>query len=206
MRRAESGALALAFAFAALAGATQASAQTGSTQSGATQTGVGVIDSATNRAQNAVDSANARNRQIEVQTVAPAGPAEPPPLSAPPPMVQGPPISADAVRLVFDREVYTYPGANRRDPFKPLTGDNLAGPMFEDLTLRMIIHSDVAGQSIAVLADSRRKTYRLRRGESVGNVTIVSITADRVTFAVEDFGVRRTEVLSLKNENQGEGA
>jgi hypothetical protein len=196
MRPAERNALVIALA--ALAGAAPAGAQ----QAGATQTGVATIDSATARAQATVDSANARSRNIEVETVAPAGTPEPPPLSAPPPMVQGPPISADEVKLVFDREVYTYPGANRRDPFTPLITENL----FEDLTLRMIIHSDVPGESIVVLADKRRKTYRLRRGESVGNVTVVDVTPDRVTFAVEDFGVRRTEVLRLKNENQGEGA
>lgn len=194
MRPAERNALIIALA--ALAGAAPAAARQTGTGTGSTK-----ADSALARTAEAVDSANAE-REIEVETVAPAGPAEPPPLGAPAPMVQGPPISADEVQLVFDREVYTYPGANRRDPFKPLITENL----FEDLTLRMIIHSDVPGQSIVVLADKRRRTYRLRRGESIGNVTVIDITPDRATFAVEDFGVRRTEVLRLKNENQGEGA
>jgi hypothetical protein len=121
-------------------------------------------------------------------------------------MPSGPPISADEVKLVFDREVYRYEGAGRRDPFKPLTDENAQGPLFEDLVLRMILHSNVPNQSIVVLADAARKTYRLRRGESVGNVTVVDIGPDRVTFAVEDFGVRRQEVLRIKPENETEGA
>jgi hypothetical protein len=115
-------------------------------------------------------------------------------------------VRAEDLKLVFDREVYRYPGENRRDPFKPLTGKNGVGPLFEDLTLRMIIHSPVPGQSIAVLADRAKKMYRLRRGESLGNVTVVDISSSRVVFSVDEFGVRRQEFLSLKNANPKEGA
>lgn len=168
----------------------------------------GAVDTAAARAQAAVDSTAARAARLEAAAAAAAAEPQQPelsPLDAPRPMPDGPPISADEVKLVFDREVYRYEASGRRDPFTPLTDGN-AGPRFEDLTLRMILHSSVPGQSIAVLADGAKKSYRLRRGESVGNITVVDITADRVTFSVEDFGVSRREVLSIKPDNETEGA
>lgn len=184
----------------------------------AAQNPVAAADSATARAQAIADSAAARALRMQAQAQqanqqqtdsAALAAQEPPapehmPLEPPRPMPDSP-ISADEVKLVFDREVYRYEAAGRRDPFKPLT-DGQSGPMFEDLTLRMILHSTVPGQSIAVLADAAKKVYRLRRGESVGNITVVDITPDRVTFAVEDFGVSRREVLSIKPDNETEGA
>lgn len=170
-----------------------------------------VVDTAAARAQAAVDSTAARvARQAQAAEGAnvqqPADPPAADPIAPPRPMPSGPPISADEVKLVFDREVYRYDGAGRRDPYKPLTDDN-AGPLFEDLVLRMILHSNVPGQSIVVLADqTKKKTYRLRRGESIGNATVVAISPDQVTFAVEDFGVYRQEVLSIKPDNETEGA
>nr|NIP81810.1 hypothetical protein [Gemmatimonadota bacterium]NIQ57354.1 hypothetical protein [Gemmatimonadota bacterium]NIU77517.1 hypothetical protein [Gammaproteobacteria bacterium]NIX46725.1 hypothetical protein [Gemmatimonadota bacterium]NIY11073.1 hypothetical protein [Gemmatimonadota bacterium] len=54
----------------------------------------------------------------------------------------GPPGQAAArITLVYEREVYAYSGAGRRDPFRPLTGDAEMGPRFEELTLQGIIFS-----------------------------------------------------------------
>jgi hypothetical protein len=108
--------------------------------------------------------------------------------------------------LVFDREVYRYPGENRRDPFRPLTRQEDLGPVFNDLTLRMIIFSPDPKQSVVVLADASKKTYRLRRGESLGNATVVEIRQTQVVFAVDDFGVRRQEVIDMKSRKPTEGA
>ncbi len=176
----------------------------------AQQTGVGVVDTAAARAQAAVDSANARAAHLAAAADTPVAQMEQnqsaaEPLPPPRPMPQGPPISAEDVKLVFDREVYRYDAAGRRDPFRPLT-EGGSGPMFQDLKLRMILYSNVPGQSLVVLADANRRVYRLRRGESIGNITVLQISADSVVFAVEDFGVRRQEVLSVKPENTTEGA
>ena len=184
----------------------------------AAQNPVAAADTAAARAQAIADSAAARALRMQAQMQAqqqqqtdsvalamqePAAP-EHMPLEPPRPMPDAP-INADEVKLVFDREVYRYEAAGRRDPFKPLT-DGKSGPLFADLTLRMIVYSSVPGQSIAVLADQSKTVYRLRRGESVGNITVVDITAERVTFSVEDFGVSRREVLSIKPDNETEGA
>lgn len=117
------------------------------------------------------------------------------------------PVNALArnIELVFEREVFRYPAAGRRDPFKSLADEQSLGPLFDDLKLRMIIHSPLPNQSVALLADGSQKIYRLRRGDMIGNATVIDITATRVTFTVDDFGNRRQEVLDIK-ANQKEGA
>jgi hypothetical protein len=100
-------------------------------------------------------------------------------------------------RLVFEREVFSYPGSARRDPFMPLTGQN-AGVLFSDLKLHMILFDDDPTRSIVAVSDAANKQYRLRRGDSVGNATVVDIGRTRVVFSVSDFGIRRQEVLEMK--------
>ncbi|MGH7503607.1 MAG: hypothetical protein ACREL7_17910 [Longimicrobiales bacterium] len=115
------------------------------------------------------------------------------------------PVSAAReIRLVFEREVFRYPAQTGRDPFKSLA-DEERGPLFDELVLRMIIHSPLPNQSVALLADGSRKIYRLRRGDIIGNATVLDITSTKVTFTVDDFGNRRQEVLDIK-ANQKEGA
>jgi hypothetical protein len=53
------------------------------------------------------------------------------------------------------------------------------------------------------VSDGSKKQYRLRRGESVGNATIIDIGPSRVVFSVMDFGIRRQEVLALKDNREG---
>lgn len=110
------------------------------------------------------------------------------------------------IQLVFEREIFSYSGGGRRDPFRSLADQEGMGPLFDDLELRVIIHSDQPGQSVALVVDGSKKVYRLRKGDVVGNATVLDITAERVTFSVEDFGNRRQEVLDLKAQNQKEGA
>ena len=122
------------------------------------------------------------------------------------PAVAPPPGAGQELQLVFEREVFSYPSEHRRDPFKSLADAEGIGPLFDDLTLRMIIHSPTPSQSVALVADGSKKVYRLRRGDIIGNATVVDITSTRVVFAVEDFGNRRQEVLDIKAKNQKEGA
>ncbi|HEY8470485.1 MAG TPA: hypothetical protein VIL18_12615 [Longimicrobiales bacterium] len=113
-----------------------------------------------------------------------------------------PPANGE-VELVFEREVFFYPTGNRRDPFSPLSVSE--GPRFEELTLRGIIHSSVPGQSVALLVGPGNRSYRVRRGETVGNARVLDIGPRRVLFAVNNFGVVRQEVLELKRK-EPEGA
>ncbi|MGH7506050.1 MAG: hypothetical protein ACRELX_10385, partial [Longimicrobiales bacterium] len=129
--------------------------------------------------------------------------AQTPPAAGPPGAA---PAAHEAPTLVFDREVFRYTGENRRDPFRPLTRQEDLGPVFNDLALRMIIFSPQPAQSVVVVADATGKVYRLRRGESLGNATVLDIGQTRVVFSVEDFGVRRQEVIDIKPSNSSEGA
>jgi hypothetical protein len=100
-------------------------------------------------------------------------------------------------RLVFEREIFHYSGRVRRDPFRPLTS-TAEGPLFTDLQLHMILYSEDPRSSVVSVSDAAKRQYRLRRGDSVGNATVIDIGPTRVVFSVLDFGIRRQEVLDLK--------
>jgi hypothetical protein len=142
---------------------------------------------------------------VAAQTQAPtASPAQPP---AGQPAAGRPATPGAPPKLVFEREVYSYPGAaGRRDPFLPLVGQNAAGPLFQDLQLRGIVYSaESPARSVASLLDASKKVHVVRRGDVVGNATVLDIGRRRVLFSVEDFGIRRQEVLELRPTNR-EGA
>jgi Tfp pilus assembly protein PilP len=105
---------------------------------------------------------------------------------------------AAQVTLVYEREVFTYRGAGRRDPFRPLTDDEEMGPRFEQLALRGIIYATGRGSSVALLADGGGRVYRVRVGDVVGNARVVEIGPQRVVMAVETFGTIRQEMLELQ--------
>lgn len=120
---------------------------------------------------------------------------------------QQPPRSASQAepQLMFERETFTYSAAGRRDPFRALTRRDQVGPIFDELTLSMIIFDEVPSESVVVMSDRSNRRYRLRRGESIGNATVISIGATRVVFSVNELGVRRQEVLEMKR-TKPEGA
>ena len=123
---------------------------------------------------------------------------------APPaPPAGAPPGSQPEPKLAFDREVFAYPAEGRRDPFKPLVGGpGSSGPLFQDLALRGIIYSPDARRSVALVQVGGRRTFRLRRGDIIGNARVLEIQPLRVRFAVENFGTVRNEVLELRGNNQ----
>ncbi len=108
---------------------------------------------------------------------------------------------AAELKLMFDREVFSFPTGGRRDPYTPLVGKNDAGPRFDELILRGIIYSP-GGQSLVLLSDGK-KLYRRHRGEMVGNARIVQISPTRVLFSVDNFGVWREESLELRKNPEG---
>ena len=122
-------------------------------------------------------------------------------------VMAGVPAPAEGeVRLVYEREVYGYEAGGQRDPFAPLIGEGVdIGPTFADLRLRGIIYSTGRGQSIALLHDRTGNLYRARRGDIIGNATILEIRPLEVLFVVEDFGQTRQEMLRLKSD-EAEGA
>lgn len=107
------------------------------------------------------------------------------------------------ITLVYEREVFSYEGTARRDPFSPLTRDNQLGPRFEQLVLQAIIYSSVPGESLVLLRAGEDRVLRARVGDVVGNSRVIEISPTRVVMAVENFGTIRQEILELP---QGEGA
>lgn len=109
--------------------------------------------------------------------------------------------AAAELQLVYDREVFSYRGVARRDPFLPLTDENEMGPRFETLQLQAIIYSTGPRASVALLTSDGR-VFRARVGDVIGNSRVVEIGPLRVVLAVENFGSVRQEMLELK-KNQG---
>jgi len=127
---------------------------------------------------------------------------------------------ADTADLVFEREVFTYPGYVRRNPFVPLVNADAGGPRFEELKLLGVVHHANPLYSVVLFGvgsvsnagsggggggggGSLFQTHRLRRGDIIGNTRIVNIGVDRVVVEVEEFGMTERHVLELPRADQG---
>lgn len=111
-----------------------------------------------------------------------------------------PPAPQPAAELVFEREVFTYPGFTRRNPFRPLDAADSGGPRFERLSLIGIMYSPDPGAGVAVLSTGGvtvaedgtmsavdGEAYNAKVGDRIGNTTIVEIRRDAVIVDVEVF-------------------
>lgn len=121
-------------------------------------------------------------------------------------------VPADSIQLVFEREVFTYPSFERRDPFRSLADDDDLGPRFEDLVLLGVVLTPRPGSSVAVLGarppgspsdQPATRMFRLRSGERVGNVRVIEIREGEVVVAVEDFGIVDTRMLTMPDPQAG---
>ena len=109
-----------------------------------------------------------------------------------------PPRPAAEPKLAFDREVFEYPGTGRNDPFRPLSGTEAMGPLYEDLTLRAIIYNpNNPALSVATVNDGSKKLHRLRRGDVLGNARVASIELKQVKWLVQSYGMIREEIMPL---------
>lgn len=120
--------------------------------------------------------------------------------------------SSDTVELIFEREVFEYPAFQRRNPFRPLTGDD-AGPRFEELALLGVILSGDGAASVALLgprgAAEGSRNWRVREGDVLGNVRVLAIRQRDILVEVDEFGIRESRVLELRRtepQAEGEGA
>ena len=101
---------------------------------------------------------------------------------------------------VYEREVFTYPAVDRRDPFQPLHLDTQAGPRFGDLTLAGVLYHPQLG-SVAILTDrSTGRRYRARERDIIGTARVVRIRMEEVDFVITSFGVSRQETLRARRE------
>ena len=200
----------MAIALLALCGATSVSAQ-----------GIGALGPAKAAANRAV---NATNRQIHEETgqaigkrpvngapapatTRPAQPAATPASAAaqPAPAAKGA-ASKDTVRksteapatATFNREVFSYDGAGRRDPFLSLLSTGELRPSFTDLKLVAVAYDPTGRKSVAVMRDvSSKDQYRVKVGQTLGRMRVAQIHPKSVTFTIDEFGYSRQDVLTL---------
>lgn len=131
----------------------------------------------------------------------------------PPPRRPEPP---DTGTLVFEREVFVYPAYARRDPFRPLLRGLESGPRFEEVTLTGILYSPNPALALAVFAPRAQggggregrggvaqRTYRLRKGDTLGNFRILEIHPNRVVVEVDEFGLKEQRIMELRRPGQG---
>jgi hypothetical protein len=121
----------------------------------------------------------------------------------------------DSVDLVFEREAFVYPRYDRRNPFLPLVTGDEQGPRFEEIRLTGIIYSSTPQRSVAMFGlrtgqeqepDGRgaaSQSYRVRMGETLGNVRILEIHPTRVVVLVEEFGLTEQRILELPRPGEG---
>jgi hypothetical protein len=120
-------------------------------------------------------------------------------------------VSQNGVKgsVTFYREVFTYEGEGRRDPFLSLMTTGELRPMISDLTLVGIIYDETGRNSVAVLVDASQggQTYRKKVGDVLGRMKVVKITEDDITLNVDEFGFARQETLLIdRNPRTGAGA
>jgi hypothetical protein len=101
---------------------------------------------------------------------------------------------------VYRREVFRYPAAGGRpDPFQPLLRGEEIGVRVQDLKLVGIVYSGDPRASVATftLPDSAQRV-RLRVGQRLGSVTVLSIQPRRVDVREDEMGVSRVYQLELQ--------
>jgi hypothetical protein len=115
-----------------------------------------------------------------------------------------PQVNTDIVKrdssgaVVFNREVYNYPGSGRRDPFSSLIETGDIRPMLQDLQVVAITLAQNERQSVATLKDvSSNEIYRVRVGSVFGRMRVVAIRQRDVVLAIDEFGNTRQETLSI---------
>ncbi|MDH5590351.1 MAG: hypothetical protein OEZ65_04570 [Gemmatimonadota bacterium] len=134
----------------------------------------------------------------------------------PPP---GPPQQAEPTELVYEREIFSYPRYERRNPFRPLLSSDEGAPRFEQLRVLGIIYSAVPGASVATLGTStvqvsedgtqttvstdRSRSWYLKAGQSIGNIRVVEIRRDQVIVDVTEFGLPERKIMEFRQNRPG---
>jgi len=105
--------------------------------------------------------------------------------------------------IVYEREVFEYARGGRADPFRSLLDDAELGVRLEDLSLQGVMFDADVSQSVAVLARvGSTRPLRVRVGDRVGGIRILSIGQRSVQVLIEEFGVARRGTLELKSVTQ----
>jgi hypothetical protein len=124
-----------------------------------------------------------------------------PPAPAPKkPAVAAAPVPAPdtAPKVLINREVFSYEGDGRRDPFVSLLSTSDLKPMLADLKLVGVAYDPRGQNSVAVLRDITSKDqYKVRVGQTIGRMRVAAIQPKAVIFTIEEFGYSRQELLPI---------
>jgi hypothetical protein len=105
------------------------------------------------------------------------------------------------------REQFAYTDGGRRDPFVSLMLSGELRPVITDLVLTGVIADRDPRRSMALLVDgSTGESYRVRMGQQLGRMRVTRIDAERITFTFDEFGLSRTETLTIDRTKQGGAA
>lgn len=198
----------IALALVALCSAASASAQ-GIPALGAAKAAANRAVNATNR-QIHEETGQAITKKPVAQPNASATAAKPATQPAPAPAKAGATAKPAAARdtakkaaeapatAVFNREVFSYEGAGRRDPFLSLLSTGELRPAFNDLKLVAVAYDPTGRKSVAVMRDvSTKDQYRVKVGQTLGRMRVAQIHPKSVTFTIDEFGYSRQDVLTL---------
>lgn len=120
-------------------------------------------------------------------------------------------------RVGFEREIFAYERAGRRDPFISLMTTSEIRPLLPDLRLVGIAYDPTGRNSVAVLREDAQDQnrgpargaagtadvplYRVKEGQQLGRMRVARIGSKSVTFTIEEFGYSRQETLTLSASN-----
>lgn len=115
------------------------------------------------------------------------------------------PGEASALPLVFEREVFRYPVAGRRNPFAVPGGERAVLPAHEPVRLLGLVFHDDPRLRMAILARDRldpetlpsSRPLRLRTGEQEGRVRLLEVAAAAVVVETQGPQGPRVDTLAL---------
>ncbi len=108
------------------------------------------------------------------------------------------PVADTAPRVLINREVFSYDGDGRRDPFVSLLTTSDLRPLLTDLKLVAVAFDPRGQNSVAVLRDiTSKEQYRVRVGQTIGRMRVAAIQEKAVIFTIEEFGYSRQEILPI---------
>jgi hypothetical protein len=100
--------------------------------------------------------------------------------------------------VTYNREVFHYNAAGRRDPFVSLIQTGELRPGITDLRLTTVAYDATGQNSVAVLRDlGTKEQYRVKIGSTLGRMRVAKIDPKSVTFTLEEFGYSRQETLAM---------
>jgi hypothetical protein len=131
--------------------------------------------------------------------VAPKATLPPTPSPKRPAVAAAPaPVVDSGPKVLINREVFSYEGDGRRDPFVSLLTTSDLKPMLADLKLVGVAYDPRGQNSVAVLRDITSKDqYKVRVGQTIGRMRVAAIQPKAVIFTIEEFGYSRQELLPI---------